>query len=66
MKTVQITAACLLSALAATTAFAQTTSPPPPISPTEIQCNQGFQEGMGWTREQFVKACAELKDLKKP
>lgn len=64
----QIAAASLITALAAGTAIAQTTTtpPPPPLGPTEVQCNQGFKEGMGWTREQFAKACADLAAVKKP
>ncbi len=43
-------------------AVAQTrTPPPPPKGPTVVQCNQGYKEGMGWTRQQFTQACRKLK-----
>ncbi len=62
----QIATASLITLLAAGTAFAQTTTPmPPPTGPTEVQCSQGFKEGLGWTREQFDKACADLQASKK-
>lgn len=46
----------------ATSALAQTTTTPPaPAGPTVVQCNQGYQDGMPWTREAFTKACVDLK-----
>jgi len=27
--------------------------------PTSAQCAAGYQQGMSWTREEFVKACAK-------
>lgn len=34
-------------------------------TPTAAQCAAGYQTGMNWTREEFVKACAETKDTGK-
>lgn len=46
----------------ASSALAQTTpAPPPPTGPTIVQCNQGYKDGMPWTREQFTKACVDLQ-----
>jgi hypothetical protein len=49
-------------------AIAQTTAPTPPpsgVPPTAAQCKAGYKEGTSWTREEFVKACAEDKGLGK-
>lgn len=59
--------ASVFYAVAFSAALAQTTTlPPAPVGPTDVQCSQPFKEGMGWTLEQFTKACAEMKDRKKP
>ena len=59
--------AVICSFLAVSGALAQSpTSSPPPAGPTEVQCSEGYKDGMSWTREQFTKACADLKDRKKP
>ena len=55
-----------VSALLAGAALAQaTTTPVAPIpgtlQPTVVQCNQGWKDGMAWTKEQFTKACVDLK-----
>ena len=43
-------------------AFAQTTpAPMPPTGPTQVQCDQGYQEGSRWTKDQFVAACVKLR-----
>lgn len=64
---VQIAAASLITLFAAGAALAQTTiTKPPPEGPTVVQCNQGYKEGMNWTRDEFTKACAALKAHKKP
>ena len=47
--------------------LAQTTAaPPPPAGPTELQCRDGYKDGMQWTRDAFTKACADLNAQKKP
>ncbi len=29
--------------------------------PTAAQCTAGYQSGMSWTRDEFMKACAQMK-----
>lgn len=33
--------------------------------PTPAQCTAGYQAGMSWTRDEFLKACAQKKDTGK-
>ena len=60
----------LLTTLASGAVLAQSTPPAPlppaPTGPTIVQCNQPWKEGMGWTQEQFAKACQDLRDRNKP
>ena len=46
-------------------AYAQSTTAPssaaPAAGPTQAQCTAGWQEGMAWTRDDFMKACAKFK-----
>jgi hypothetical protein len=54
------------AALISTAAVAQQgTAPPPPTGPTEMQCQDGYKEGMQWTRDQFTAACTKLREGKK-
>jgi hypothetical protein len=54
------------AALLSTAALAQTgTAPPPPTGPTAMQCQEGYKDGMQWTRDQFISACAKLNESKK-
>lgn len=48
-----------------TAVLAQGTAPQPPIGPTEMQCQEGYKDGMQWTRDQFTAACAKLREGKK-
>lgn len=50
---------CALGAFSSA-ALAQTT-PPPPIGPSKVQCDQGYREGSQWTKEQFTAACEKLR-----
>jgi hypothetical protein len=52
-------------ALFTTAALAQGTAPQPPMGPTEMQCQEGYKDGMQWTRDQFTAACAKLRESKK-
>ena len=46
--------------------LAQTSpAPPPPLGPTAVQCQDGYKEGMQWSKEAFTKACADLSNTKK-
>jgi hypothetical protein len=38
-------------AVVSTAALAQGSAPQPPMGPTEMQCQEGYKEGMQWTRE---------------
>ena len=63
LKTIITTCA---TAFVASAAFAQTgTAPQPPMGPTEMQCQEGYKDGMQWTRDQFTAACAKLREGKK-
>lgn len=44
-------------------ALAQTTPPPAPTPevPTLAQCNEGYKDGMTWTKEQFEQACLKVR-----
>lgn len=53
------------AAVVSTAALAQGTAPQPPMGPTEMQCQEGYKEGMQWTRDQFTAACAKLRESKK-
>ena len=48
-------------ALTAGPALAQTELPAPPAGPTIVQCNQGYQDGMPWTRQAFTAHCVKLR-----
>jgi hypothetical protein len=61
LKAIVVMCAAALS----TSALAQGTAPQPPIGPTEMQCQEGYKDGMQWTRDQFTAACAKLRDSKK-
>ena len=67
LKAIATTAAAvLISTLISTAAVAQQgTAPPPPTGPTEMQCQEGYKEGMQWTRDQFTSACLKLREGKK-
>lgn len=45
----------------ATAQTKQPAPPPPAPQPTVVQCNQGYKDGMQWTKQQFTEACAKLK-----
>ena len=63
LKAIATTAA---AALISTAAVAQQgTAPQPPMGPTEMQCQEGYKEGMQWTRDQFTAACEKLRESKK-
>jgi hypothetical protein len=62
LKAIAMTAAAVL---VSTAALAQGTAPQPPMGPTEMQCQEGYKEGMQWTRDQFTAACAKIRDGKK-
>jgi hypothetical protein len=53
------------AAVMSSAALAQGTAPQPPIGPTEMQCQDGYKDGMQWTRDQFTAACAKLRESKK-
>ena len=55
--------ASMLTCVALTTSVSMAQTPP--RTPTQEECDKGFNENAGLTREQFVKACAEMK-AKKP
>ena len=57
----QIAIASLLTGLAFTSLA---TAQSPPRAPTQAECDKGFNEDAGMTREQFIKACAEMKSKK--
>jgi hypothetical protein len=58
---IQIALASLLAAVAfASLASAQT----PPRAPTQEECDKGWNAASGLTKEQFTKACAEMKSKK--
>lgn len=57
----KIAIASLLTALALSSAA---TAQTPPRTPTAAECAAGFNESLGFTREQFVKACAEMNKTK--
>ena len=48
-------------ALTAGPALAQTQLPAPPAGPTIVECNQGYQEGMPWSRQEFTAHCVRLR-----
>ena len=56
-----IFAAAMLVTLPAAAFAQQQPAPPPPAGPTVVQCNQGYKDGMQWTKEQFAAACLRLK-----
>jgi hypothetical protein len=57
----KIATASVLTGLAfASLASAQT----PPRPPTQEECDKGWNAASGMTKEQFTKACAEMKSKK--
>ena len=63
MKTVF--AVTMIALSSAAYAQSSTTSPmtAPAAGPTQTQCTAGWQEGMAWTRDDFMKACAKFKSV---
>ncbi len=57
----KIAIASILASLALVTAVSAQT---PPRTPTAAECAAGFNDSLGFTREQFVKACAEMNKTK--
>ncbi len=49
--------------LGSAAALAQTATTPaaPQTLPTSQQCTAGYKDGMAWTKDQFIKACADVK-----
>jgi hypothetical protein len=44
-------------------AFAQATGTPvPPQGPTQVECDQGYQQGSRWSAQEFTAACAKLRE----
>ena len=37
----------------------------PATAPTAAQCTAGYQSGMSWTREEFMRACAQMNGTAK-
>jgi hypothetical protein len=58
-----IVTTCAMTALA-TAAIAQQPTPAPPIGPTALECQNGYKPGMQWTHDEFVSACAKLREGK--
>jgi hypothetical protein len=50
-----------LGALSGSALAQATGTPPPPVGPTQVQCNQGWTANSQWSKEQFTAACAKLK-----
>ena len=57
----KLTIAALLTGIALSTAA---TAQTPPRAPTQEECDKGWNDNAGLTRDQFVKACAEMKSKK--
>jgi hypothetical protein len=53
------------AAVVSTAALAQGSAPQPPMGPTEMQCQEGYKQGMQWTRDEFTAACAKLREGRK-
>ena len=60
-----VMAACALGLLSGSALAQKATTPPPPAGPTDVQCQQGWKQGMKWTKDQFQQACMKMKDSKK-
>jgi len=43
----------------------QGSTPPPPSGPTQVQCQEGYKQGMQWTKQQFEAASLKLKESNK-
>jgi len=56
---------CLLGLGSSIAAAQQQTPPPPPVGPSAADCQQGWKDGSRWTQEQFVAACAKLREGQK-
>ena len=56
---------CLLGLGSSIAAAQQQSPPPPPVGPSAADCQQGWKDGSRWTQEQFVAACAKLREGQK-
>jgi hypothetical protein len=43
----------------------QRTPPPPPTGPSAADCQQGWKADSKWTQQEFVAACAKIKEGQK-
>ena len=62
---IKFIAAAFATSILATSVVAQT-APPPPAGPTIVECQNGYKDGMQWTKDQFEQACAKLRQGSKP
>jgi hypothetical protein len=58
---IRILASACAASIVTGVALAQTTPPVPPIGPTKVECDRGYQAGSQWTQDQFTKACDKLR-----
>jgi hypothetical protein len=43
----------------------QQTPPPPPTGPSAADCQRGWQPSSQWSQDQFVAACAKIREGQK-
>lgn len=45
----------------ATSAVLAQTATTPAAMPSSAECKAGYKDGMQWTKDQFIKACDDVK-----
>ena len=60
-----IAALCAVSLGSAVALAQQQTPPPPPTGPSAAECQQGWKADSKWSQQEFVSACAKIREGQK-